>query len=67
MEQDPWSAWRSSRAKLLLSAADGEPGSGLECKVGGAEAYIKYSRKVTALIYYAIRNAVCLLTITVLA
>lgn len=35
MEQDPWSAWRSSRAKLLLSAADGEPGSGLECKVGG--------------------------------
>lgn len=35
MEQDPRSAWRSSRAKLLLSAADGEPESGLECKVGG--------------------------------
>lgn len=30
MELDPLSAWQSSRAKLWLSTADGEPMLGLE-------------------------------------
>lgn len=35
MEQDPLSVWQSNRAKVLVSAAAGEPLSGSECELGG--------------------------------
>lgn len=37
MELDPLSDCQSSRGKALLSAADWEPMSGLECKLGGLD------------------------------
>lgn len=66
MELGPLSAWQSSRAKLLLSTADGEPMSGLQCVLGGPRPTKNTAREVTAMIYYAIRNTVCLHMITVL-
>lgn len=66
MELDPLSAWQSSRAKLLLSTAEGEPMSSLECELGGLGPLKNTARNVTAMIYHAIRNIVFLNMITVL-
>lgn len=65
MELDPLSAWQSSRAKVLLSTADGEPMSGSECELGGLDPQKNTARKITTMIYSAIRNSVCLYMITV--